>query len=79
MNKKLYRSRDDRMIAGVCGGLAEYFNIDPVIVRIIAIILLFPGWLPGFVPYIILWIVVPEKPRHKNKKRNAQKRREAAG
>ena len=47
------------MIAGVCGGLAQYFNIDPVIIRIIAIILLLPGGLPGFLPYVILWIVVP--------------------
>lgn len=60
--KRLYRSRDDRMIAGVCGGLAEYFNVDPVIVRIIFFILLLPGGLPGLLPYIILWIVVPEKP-----------------
>lgn len=62
MNKRLYRSRKDRMIAGVCGGLAEYFDIDPVIVRIIAVILLLPGGLPGLLPYIILWIVVPENP-----------------
>jgi phage shock protein C len=60
--KKLYRSRDNRMIAGVCGGLAEYFNVDPVIMRIIFFILLLPGGLPGLLPYIVLWIVVPEKP-----------------
>jgi len=60
--KRLYRSNKDRMIAGVCGGLAEYFNIDPVIIRIIAVILLLPGGLPGFVPYVILWIVVPVNP-----------------
>jgi phage shock protein C len=59
--KKLYRSRKDRMIAGVCGGIAEYFNIDPVIVRLIAVILLLPGGFPGLVPYIVLWILVPEK------------------
>jgi phage shock protein C len=63
MTKRLYRSRKDRVIAGVCGGLAEYFNIDPVIMRIIAVILLLPGGLPGIVPYIILWVVVPLKPR----------------
>lgn len=50
------------MIAGVCGGLAEYFAIDPVLVRIIAVILLLPGGFPGLLPYLILWIVVPEKP-----------------
>jgi phage shock protein C len=50
------------MIGGVCGGIAEYFGIDPIIPRIIAFILLLPGGLPGFVPYVILWIIVPEKP-----------------
>jgi phage shock protein C len=60
--KRLYRSRTDRMVAGVCGGLAEYFGIDPVIVRIVAFILLLPGGLPGLIPYVILWIVVPEAP-----------------
>lgn len=59
--KKLYRS-EDRMIAGVCGGLAEYFNIDPTIIRVIFVILLLPGGFPGFLPYVILWIVVPNKP-----------------
>jgi len=62
MAKRLYRSGDNRMIAGVCGGLAEYFDIDPTLVRIAAIILLLPGGLPGFLPYIILWVIVPEKP-----------------
>jgi phage shock protein PspC (stress-responsive transcriptional regulator) len=62
MEKRLYRSKKDRMIGGVCGGLAEYFGIDPVIVRVIALILLLPGALPGFLPYVILWIVVPENP-----------------
>lgn len=61
MTKKLYRSTDKRMIAGVCGGLAEYFNIDVTIVRLIAVALLLPGGLPGFLPYIIMWIIVPSK------------------
>lgn len=60
--KRLYRSTDNRMIAGVCGGIAEYFNIDPVIPRIGFVILLLPGGLPGFLPYIILWILVPTRP-----------------
>uniref|UniRef100_UPI0039789049 PspC domain-containing protein n=1 Tax=Salmonella sp. SAL4431 TaxID=3159886 RepID=UPI0039789049 len=51
MTKRLYRSRKNRMIAGICGGLAEYFNIDPVIVRVIAVLLLLPGGLPGLLPY----------------------------
>lgn len=61
MTKRLYRSKKDRMIAGVCGGLAKYFAIDPVIVRLIAVLLLLPGGLPGLLPYIIFWVVVPEK------------------
>ena len=61
--KKLYRSTTDKKIAGVCGGLAEYFAVDPIIIRIIAFILLLPGGLPGLVPYVILWIIVPEKPK----------------
>jgi phage shock protein PspC (stress-responsive transcriptional regulator) len=60
--KRLYRSKTDRKIAGVCGGLAEYFGIDATIVRVIAVILLLPGWLPGFLPYVVLWVVVPENP-----------------
>jgi phage shock protein PspC (stress-responsive transcriptional regulator) len=58
-SKRLYRSRSDRFLAGVCGGLAAYFNIDPIVFRIIFIILLFAGSV-GFWIYIILWIVIPE-------------------
>lgn len=60
--KKLYRSRNNKMIAGVCGGLAEYFQIDAVIIRLIAVILLFPGGLPGLIPYVIFWVLVPKAP-----------------
>lgn len=66
--KRLYRSKKDRMIAGVCGGLAEYFNIDPTIVRVIAVILLLPGGAPGLIPYLILWAVVPENPEQESEK-----------
>jgi phage shock protein C len=58
MEKRLYRSRKDRMLFGVCGGLAEYFNIDPVIIRVIFIITIFFGGL-GILAYVILAIVVP--------------------
>lgn len=57
--EKLYRSTTDRKIAGVCGGLGEYFKIDPVIFRIIFVVLLFAGI--GFLVYIIMWISVPKK------------------
>ncbi|MDP3878699.1 MAG: PspC domain-containing protein [Dehalococcoidales bacterium] len=58
MKKRLYRSRSDRMIWGVCGGLAEYFDIDPTIVRVIAVLSIFINGL-GILAYIILAIVVP--------------------
>lgn len=61
MQKRLYRSRSERMMAGVCGGLAEYFNIDPTIVRVVFIALSLLGG-PGLILYIILAIVVPEQP-----------------
>ena len=61
MTKRLYRSKNDKMIAGVCGGLAEYFSIDPVIVRLIFVALLL-GAGSGFLAYLVLWIAVPEAP-----------------
>lgn len=62
MTRKLYRSKKNRMISGVAGGIAEYFSIDPVIVRIIAIILLFiSGVAPTVIIYVILWLIVPEQ------------------
>ncbi|MBA7697326.1 hypothetical protein ES703_105991 [subsurface metagenome] len=58
MEKRLYRSQTDRMIWGVCGGLAKYFDIDPTIIRIIFVVLIFANGL-GILAYIILAIVVP--------------------
>jgi phage shock protein C len=58
MEKRLYRSRSDRMVWGVCGGLAKYFGIDPVIIRIIFVLLIFLSGV-GILAYIILAIVVP--------------------
>ena len=58
MEKRLYRSRDDRMIWGVCGGIAHYFGIDPTIVRVIAVLLAFADGL-GILAYIVLAIIVP--------------------
>ena len=56
--RRLYRSRDERVIGGVCGGLAEYFGIDPLIVRIVAIALVFAGG-AGFLAYLAAWLLVP--------------------
>ena len=60
MNKRLYRSKTDRKLAGVCGGVAEYFNIDPTIVRVIwALLAFFYG--TSILLYLIMAIVVPER------------------
>lgn len=59
--RRLYRSRKDRMLAGVAGGVAEYFNVDPTLIRLLFVIFTLAGG-PGLIAYIILWIVVPEEP-----------------
>ena len=61
MYKKLYRSVTDKMLAGVCGGLAEYFAIDPVLIRLIFVLAVIFGG-SGILAYIILWIIIPQKP-----------------
>jgi phage shock protein C len=62
MTKKLYRSIDQKMLAGVCGGLAEYFDIDVSIVRLmLAGAALVTAVLPMFFFYIICWIVIPQE------------------
>ena len=61
MDKKLYRSRIDNKIAGVCGGIGEYFNVDPTFVRIAMILLVFAHGI-GVIAYIISWIVMPLRP-----------------
>lgn len=58
--KKLYKSKNDRKISGVCGGIAEYMNVDSTIVRLVAIALVF-GWGSGLLAYIVAALVMPEK------------------
>ena len=58
--KKLYRQSNDKMIGGVCSGLAEYFEIDTSIIRVLFVIALFFGTM-GFWLYILLWIIIPKK------------------
>ncbi|MFW5981749.1 MAG: PspC domain-containing protein [Halanaerobiaceae bacterium] len=61
-NKKIYRSRKDKIIGGVCGGLAEYFDIDSTLVRLVFILLFLSPNGIGILFYIIPWIIIPEKP-----------------
>ncbi len=58
--KKLYRSYDNRFIAGICGGIGEYFDIDPTIVRLIAVIFVFV-WGFGIILYLLAWIIIPNE------------------
>lgn len=60
MSKRLYRSNKDKILGGVCAGIAEYFNIDPVIIRVI-FVLIFLAEGVGLMIYVILWIIVPEQ------------------
>jgi phage shock protein PspC (stress-responsive transcriptional regulator) len=64
MEKKLYRSMENRKIAGVCGGLGEYFDIDPVIIRVVWILFMLAGG-TGILAYILAWIIIPDQPSGK--------------
>jgi phage shock protein C len=61
VEKRLYRSRVNRTIAGVCGGLGEYFAVDPVFIRIAAVLLIFADGI-GLLGYLIAWLVIPKRP-----------------
>lgn len=58
--KRLTRSKTDRFVGGVCGGLAKYFNIDPSIMRLLMVAFALLGG-PGIIVYIVMWLVVPEE------------------
>ncbi len=61
--KQLTRSTTDRMIAGVCAGIGQYANIDPTVVRLLAVLLFFLGMGPGILlAYFIMMIIIPEEP-----------------
>jgi phage shock protein C len=59
--KRLVRPKEGRVIGGVAGAFANYFGIDVVVVRIIWILLFLPGGLPGVLPYIICWAIIPSE------------------
>ncbi|MCX6150019.1 MAG: PspC domain-containing protein [Ignavibacteriales bacterium] len=58
MQKKLYRSRTDKMLGGVCGGLGEYFEFDPVLIRVMFVAATFLSGI-GVIAYFLLWVIVP--------------------
>ncbi len=62
MERKLYRSRRERMISGVCGGIAEYFDVDPTLVRLVAVVVTLVSVGTAAIAYLVMTIVVPEEP-----------------
>ncbi len=62
MEKRLYRSRQNKMLCGVCGGIGEYINLDPTIVRLLAVILAFCSFGTALLVYFIMAIVMPDAP-----------------
>ena len=59
--RKLYRSKTNRKLAGVCGGLAQYFNVDATLIRVLFVVLAVLGG-SGLVLYLAMWIIVPREP-----------------
>jgi phage shock protein PspC (stress-responsive transcriptional regulator) len=59
--RKLYRSKTNRKLAGVCGGLAQYFNVDATLIRVLFVLLAVLGG-SGLVLYVAMWIIVPKEP-----------------
>ena len=63
MEKRLYRSNTDKILAGVCGGLGEYFDVDPTLVRLLWVIVsVFMAGIGGVIAYVLAWLIVPRKP-----------------
>jgi len=62
--KRLYRSAKDKVLGGVCGGIAEYFNVDPVVVRLAWILITLLSLGAGLFGYIIAWLIIPKNPNH---------------
>jgi phage shock protein C len=60
--RKLYRSRGDRMLGGVCAGLGEYLKVDPTVVRIVAVLALFLTFATAALVYFAMWLIIPEEP-----------------
>ena len=58
--KRLYRSKTNKVIAGVCGGLGDYFGVDPVLFRLLWVLLMF-GYGFGILAYLVAWLIIPLK------------------
>jgi len=72
MTKRLYRSGREKMVGGVCGGLAEYFHTDTALVRLIALLAMFAAGV-GFLVYLAAWVIIPLNPAHADRTGHALK------
>ncbi|PIT88946.1 MAG: PspC family transcriptional regulator [Candidatus Levybacteria bacterium CG10_big_fil_rev_8_21_14_0_10_36_7] len=61
VEKKLVRPKKGRVVAGVAAAFANYFGIDVTLLRLVWVLLLLPGGLPGLIPYVICWVVIPSE------------------
>jgi len=68
MKKRLCRSKTNRILGGVCGGIAEYLDVDPTLIRLIWVLITLVYGV-GILAYLIAWLIIPEKPKKKKKKR----------
>jgi len=59
--RRVYRSKKNRVLAGICGGIAEYFDVDPVFVRLLLVLLVLMGF-AGIILYLVAWLIIPENP-----------------
>lgn len=62
MDKRIYRSQENRVFSGVCGGLGEYFNIDPTIIRLLTVFVILSSFMTGLIAYIVCAMVIPQRP-----------------
>ena len=65
MNKRLYRSGKERILGGVCGGIGEYFDVDPTIIRLLYILFVLASFGVAILFYFIAWFIIPRNPKHK--------------
>lgn len=61
VHKQNRLQRQDGIVAGVCGGLGAFFGLNPIWFRLLFLILMLPGGLPGVLPYLVLWIIIPRR------------------
>lgn len=74
--KQLYRSRTNRKIAGICGGLGEYFQVDPTFIRILFIIVALASVGLGILAYLIMWLIIPKESEMHAKKKMLDNKKE---